>query len=206
MAATAVVLGRRCYPAATIDAAVKIAETLDHPLLAGELGGNTPYGFDLDNSPAALAERSDTSRPLVLVSTTGTQLICEAAQVASVVYAASLRNYSAQAAHLMSGVGRVEIVGAGSRGEFREEDQLCSAWIAEKLLEAGFEPEGATRSIIERWRGASVTEILTGNSARFLRSTGRERDLDFIVEHVDDAEGVFEFAGGQILMRPRVSA
>src|SRR3989440_9309485 len=204
-AVTGVALGRRCFPAPTLEAAVPLAAKLTNPLLIGELGGSMPYGFDMNNSPAKLESRTDIHRPMLLLSTSGTRLIC-GAQESQAMYVACLRNYTAQANYLITHHPKVAVIGAGSRGEFREEDQLCCAWIAEKLLRAGYEPEGATRSIIERWRGASVTEILTGNSARFLRSTGRERDLDFIVEHVDDAEGVFEFAGGQILMRPRVSA
>ncbi len=33
------------------------------PLLVGELGGNMPFGFDLNNSPAALADRTDVAAP-----------------------------------------------------------------------------------------------------------------------------------------------
>jgi len=200
VAVTAAVMGRRCFPAATIDAAVEVAEHLERPLLVGELGGNMPYGFDLDNSPAALAERSDTARPLVLVSTSGTQLMCEAAQAATATYAACLRNFAAQAAHLIAHHARVALVGAGSRGEFREEDQLCCAWIGQRLLAAGYEPEGDARSLVERWRDASVSEILSSNSVRFLRATGRERDLDYILAHVDDVDAVFAYTHGEIVM------
>jgi len=200
MAVTSVLLGRRCFPAATIDSGIQIAQGLSNPILAGELGGNMPYGFDIDNSPAALVKRSDTARPMVMVSTSGTQLICESAQVASVVYTACLRNFSAQAARLVAQHPRVSIVGAGSRGEFREEDQLCCAWIAEQLLDSGYAPEGDTASLVDRWRGAAVTDILMSNSVRFLRSTGREQDLDFILEHVDDSNAVFRFEDGEIVM------
>jgi 2-phosphosulfolactate phosphatase len=197
-AVTAVWLGRPCFPAATIDAAVQLAEHLQAPLLAGELGGHTPYGFDLDNSPAAIAARTDVDRPLVLVSTTGTQLICEAAQATSNVYVACLRNVSAQATHLALNASSVCLVGAGSRGEFREEDQLCCAWIAERLARQGFEPVGAAPSLIERWRNASVSDILSSNSVRFLRSTGRDQDIDFVLQHVDDCPAVFAYAHSQI--------
>lgn len=201
MVVTSALLGRRCFPAATIDSAIHIASGLRDPILAGELGGNMPYGFDLDNSPAALASRSDIARPMVTVSTSGTQLICDAAQTASVVYAACLRNYSAQAAWLLAHHPNVALVGAGSRGEFREEDQLCCAWIAERLLDrGGYQPLGNTVALVERWRGAALTDMLMSNSVRFLRSTGRERDLDFILQHVDDTDAVFRFEHGEIVM------
>ena len=43
------------------------------------------------------------------------------------------------------------VIGAGSRGEFREEDQLCCAWVGDLLVEAGYEPADArTADVIAR--------------------------------------------------------
>ena len=56
-AATAVALGRRCYPVPSIEAALPLAARLSEPLLVGELGGNMPFGFDLTNSPFEVAAR-----------------------------------------------------------------------------------------------------------------------------------------------------
>ena len=61
---TAVALGRRCFPVPSLDAAVPLAAKLTNPLLVGELGGNMPYGFDLNNSPADLEARTDIHRPM----------------------------------------------------------------------------------------------------------------------------------------------
>lgn len=201
MAVTAVTQGRRCYPVPTLDAAVERAEGLDDPLLAGELGGNMPYGFDMDNSPAALVQRTDTSRPLVLLSTSGTQLIGEAARVAPVVYAACLRNVTAQARHLQR-YPRVALIGAGSRAEFREEDQLCCAWIAGQLIEAGHAADPATHAVVRRWQDQPVEALLVSNSVKYLRSTGREDDLEFVLRHVDDVDAVFRLEQDELVMRP----
>ena len=70
--ATAVALGRECFPVPTIEAAVEVAAKLVEPFLVGELGGNMPYGFDLNNSSAALELRTDVHRPMVILSTSGT--------------------------------------------------------------------------------------------------------------------------------------
>ncbi|MDQ3812299.1 MAG: 2-phosphosulfolactate phosphatase [Chloroflexota bacterium] len=196
---TALALGRRCFPTPTIDAAVEAAEQLDEPLLAGELGGNVPYGFDVDNSPADLLARTDTSRPLVLVSTSGTQLICDSGKIAAATYAACLRNYRAQADYLVGRHPRVALIGAGSRGEFREEDQLCCAWLGERLMRAGYEPEGDAQALIERWQGARVEDLLVSNSVKFLRASGRERDLEFVLSHVDDTDVVAAYYDGEII-------
>src|SRR5205085_231772 len=72
-AVTAVALGRICFPVPSLEAAVRIEAKLERPLLVGELGGNMPHGFDLTNSPAALAKRTDVSRPMILLSSSGTK-------------------------------------------------------------------------------------------------------------------------------------
>jgi 2-phosphosulfolactate phosphatase len=195
---TGIAQGRRCFAAESLDAAVCLAERLPNPLLVGELGGNMPYGFHLTNSPAQLAERTDTHRPMLLLSTSGTALI-GAAREAQVVYAACLRNYTAQAELLVGRYERVALVGAGSRREFRDEDQLCCARIGSALVAAGYEPLGCTAEIIERWRGAPVETILGGNSARYLTDTGQQQDLEFILEHVDDLDCVAQLEGDELV-------
>src|SRR4051794_3451329 len=64
-AMSAAVLGRRCFPAASLPAATELAARVPGALLAGELRGEVPDGFDLDNSPAAISARTDVDRPLV---------------------------------------------------------------------------------------------------------------------------------------------
>lgn len=197
-AITAVAQGRRCFPVPSIEAAVPLAARLTNPLLVGELGGNMPYGFDLNNSPADLESRTDIHRPMILLSTAGTRLICKADE-SQAMYVASMRNYSATAAHVATYHPRVAVIGAGSRGEFREEDQCCCAWIAELLVKAGYEPENAqTSAWIERWSGQPIEEIATGGSADYLRNSGQVRDLEFILSHVDDLPEVYRFERGQI--------
>src|SRR5215217_7039290 len=77
-AVTGVALNRRCFPTPSLEAAFALATRLNDPLLVGELGGNMPYGFDLTNSPAAMALQPDISRPMVLLSTSGTKVLCAA--------------------------------------------------------------------------------------------------------------------------------
>ena len=92
------------------------------------------------------------------------------------------------------------MIGAGTRGEFREEDQLCCAWIAKGLIQRGFQPENErTSEIIERWRHASVEVIRDGNSAAYLNRSGQTQDLDFILAHVDDLPFVYQFIGDQVV-------
>jgi 2-phosphosulfolactate phosphatase len=186
-AVTAVASGRACYPAASLDVALALTAALENPLLVGELGGSMPFGFELNNSPAALVRRADVERPMVLLSTTGTRLFCETGP-RDAVYAACLRNRTAQVEQLIGRHDRVAVIGAGARGEFREEDQLCCAWIAERLVQSGYEPVGPTADLINQWHGAPVEVIATGNSAEYLRRTNQLDDLEFILHHVDDLD------------------
>ena len=198
-AVTGVALGRRCFPAPTLEAAVPLAARLPDPLLVGELGGSTPYGFDLNNSPADLASRTDIHRPMLLLSTSGTSLICGAA-AGQAVYVACLRNYRAQITYLAAHHPLVAVIGAGSRGEFRQEDQLCCAWIAAGLSAAGYQPQnGRTGAIVARWSNTPVDTIVEGASAEYLRKTGQSRDLEFILTHVDDLEAVYRFEEGEVV-------
>lgn len=199
-AITAAASGRRCFPAPSAEAALAIAAELDNPLLAGEQDGNVPGSFEMDNSPALLSERTDTHRPLVLVSSSGTRVIHEAAGC-DAVYLASFRNYSALPAHLARRHGRVAVIGAGTKGEFREEDQICCAWIAAALMMRGYVGENPeTYSVVNRWQDAPPSACLCSNSIGFLKRTGKLQDLDYILAHIDDLQRIFEVRNGEVTM------
>jgi 2-phosphosulfolactate phosphatase len=199
-AVTAVALGRRCFPVPSIEAALPLAARLHAPLLVGELGGNMPYGFDMTNSPAEIAARSDVMRPMILLSTSGTQVIHEARDADS-VYAACFRNYRAQARHLAGRHPRVALIGAGSRGEFRDEDQMCCAWIADALVQRGYVAEtAATAEIVKRWRAAPEDAFLQSKSVEYLRRSNQLRDLEFIQAHFDDLDSVFAMRHDELQM------
>jgi len=201
-AITAVTLGWRCFPVADLASAAATAERLEQPLLAGELGGNVPFGFDLDNSPAALVQRRDTWRDLVLLSSSGTRLLARQAG-RTPIYAACLRNAAAQAEQLQRNHQHVALIGATSRGEFREEDQLCCARIAAALIRAGYEPLGETLEVVNRWHQAPIdAAFAASHSVQFLAATGRTADLAFIRGHVDDLQTTFVVRDGELVMVP----
>ena len=197
-AITAAALGRSLYPAGSIEAAVRLAADLDRPILAGELGGVQPYGFDLQNSPTQIEALDGASRPIILLSTSGTRLMAEASAVAS-TYVACLRNVSALAAHLAGLQRDVRVLGADSRGEFREEDQLCAARIARVLARGGYRvADSATEQVLERFAEAPDDAFLEGRSAKYLRDTDQEEDLAFVLDHIDDLDDVFVLEGGEV--------
>lgn len=198
-ATTALSLGRRVYPASTTDDAMVLASKLENPLLVGELGGNMPYGFDMTNSPAEIEKRTDVRRPMILVSTSGTQLLMNTNGCKS-VFAGCFRNLTALARHLADRHERIALLGAGTRGQFRREDQMGCAWIAERLVEAGYCPETPqTEEYISKWRGVSPEEISYGKSAEYLRKSGQDHDLEFVLNHIDDLDTVGALIDGELV-------
>jgi len=202
MAISAVAAGWRCYVVPTLEAARSLQRKLGNAVLAGELGGEVPTGFDMNNSPVELTARTDSHRPLILLSSSGTHLIhragrCEAA------YLACLRNYTALTENLAGRYHRIALIGAGSRGEFREEDEMCCAWIAERLMRHGYQAENAaTKERVNRWKDAPAATCFEGHSVDYLRRTGQLKDLDFILAHVDDLNAIFGFREGYVTMMP----
>jgi 2-phosphosulfolactate phosphatase len=197
-AVTAAALGRRVYPAGSIEAAVRLAADLERPILAGELGGVQPYGFDLQNSPTQIAALEESTRPIILLSTSGTRLIAEAVRHGT-TYVGCLRNAAALAARLAARRQDVLILGADSRGEFREEDQLCAARIARSLIEDGYDlADGATADVHARYGAAGDDAFVQGRSACYLRDTGQEQDLEFVLAHIDDLDTVFVVEDGEV--------
>ncbi|MGD0907615.1 MAG: 2-phosphosulfolactate phosphatase [Candidatus Acidiferrales bacterium] len=198
-AITAVALGRRCFPVPSVEVAKRLQTRLTNPLLAGEVGGYVLEGFEANNSPAEIAMRRDIERPLVLISSSGTKLI-HAARKSDFTYLASFRNHSTLSQHLIDRHSKVALIGAGTRGEFREEDQICCAWIARQLIAEGYEPENArTTQIVDVWGAAPEDACLCSQSAEYLRRSGQTRDLDFTLSHIDDLPFVYMMKDDEVV-------
>lgn len=207
-ATTALALGRKVYPVRSVDDAYELAEQFVNPLLAGELGGNVPYGFDVTNSPVQMVahtqipcgEYTSAGRPVILVSSSGAELLSNAAN-ADDVYLGCLRNVSAVSKHIADHHTQIAILGAGTRGVFRREDQLCCAWIAARLQEHGFEcVDKESAKMTAYWKNKQVDVIRFGKSAEYLTNTGQVHDLEYILHHQDDLDVVPKMAVNGMLV------
>ena len=199
-AVTAVAGGRRCYPVSSVSEARTLSASLQDALVAGESSGDQPSWFQLQNSPSALIARDDPERPLVLLSSSGTPLL-RAAERFAPTYVACLRNRSAVVRHLLrTRHDGIALLGAGTHGEFREEDQLCCAWIGAALTADGYRArDSATADLIEQWRDARLDDLASGRSADYLRRTGQESDLSFVLAHDDDIDVAHRLADGEVV-------
>ena len=50
--------------------------------------------------------------------------------------------------------------------------------------------------MIHEWADASVDVLAEGPSADFLRNTGRDSDIHFVLHHVDDVDGYVVMRNG----------
>jgi 2-phosphosulfolactate phosphatase len=202
-AVTAVASGHRCYPAASLEDARRLAASVRDPLLAGEIEGRIPRGFHIQNSPVAVARlpRQRGPRDVILLSTSGTLLMSNAMSC-DVAYAGCLRNVTAQAEQLVAEGRSVALLGAGSGGAFRLEDQICCALIARHLVQHGFVAGRETAAFLETHAGAGPTDFLESDSVAYLRRTDQGSDLRFILSHVDDLAEVFTLRDGELVAAP----
>jgi 2-phosphosulfolactate phosphatase len=201
VATTVIETGRKCFFAPNVEEAVTIAKQLENPLLMGEIGGNMPYGFDLRNSPVDITNRKDTTRPVVLVSSSGIPLL-SSLNACNSLFVACLRNWTATVNQIAPEYNNVDVLAAPTRGEFREEDKLCCAWIAAGLIKQGFEPaDEKTKQLIEEWKNQPADVCCSGNSAKYLRETGQENDLEFIISHTNDFNYALLAKGNEIIKK-----
>jgi 2-phosphosulfolactate phosphatase len=197
-AVTAVAMGRRCYAAPTLQTANELAAKVPDALLVGEVGGVMPPGFHMNNSPAELAARTD-KQPVIMLSSSGTQLI-DRIRKNPRGYIACFRNWKSTVRALDYECRSVVVIGAGTRGVFREEDQMCAAWIAAGLVEKGYVPgDLRTDELIGRWTCAQPADFLISDSVSYLKRSNQTGDLDFILSHFDDIDSAFKIVGNQIV-------
>jgi len=153
----------------------------------------------MDNSPATLASRQDVWRPAVLTSSSGVPTILRARRHAA-VFPASLQNVKALVEYLAGFRRPVAVIGAGTRGAFREEDQLGCAMVVAGLMTEGFVPaDGTTLSLVEDWAGERIDAILTSESAKWLAANDKQADVAFVLENVNNLDLVVTLAGSELV-------
>jgi phosphosulfolactate phosphohydrolase-like enzyme len=186
---TAVAQGRPAFVAASPEDAVRLAEGLERPLLAGTDDGRVTR-FEMPDSPAALARHEDRQRPLVLCSPPGTDMITNASSSAAgspEVLVASFRNLTATVNHIVRHHRRVAVLAAGHHDELSCEDVMAAARIVQMLLQRGFEAADLrTGELTRRWGPIEVALAGWGNGAARLRTAGQAQDVEFVLGHVDD--------------------
>ncbi|OAI43606.1 hypothetical protein AYO38_10560 [bacterium SCGC AG-212-C10] len=152
-------------------------------LLAGEVGGLPPDGFELGNSPVDASEIDADGRGAVLFTTNGTAALCALAAHGHVI-AGALANATA-VAHAIADFEHVCIVCAGNEGglRFALEDFAAAGAIISRVqrLHPGAELGDAaglaiTQPGYENWLAVGLPQQ-TGASARMIASSEHGRKL-----------------------------
>jgi len=148
----------------TVDEAFELRKQDSRLLLAGEVNGYPIDGFDLPNSPSAIAGLDLRNRRLVLRTTAGTQGVVRAVH-AGQLFAASLCVARATAESIKrlhpSTVTFVE-TGVRSKGG-GEEDIACSDYIVSILKEAPLGISDIQRQVRNSSAAAKFTGSLDGD-------------------------------------------
>ena len=77
---------------------------------------------------------------------------------------------------------------------------MCCAWIARLLLQAGFTAENEeTLTIANRWNGAAADACLASHSADYLIRSDQMDDLEFVLNHVNDLDAVYQLFDQEVL-------
>lgn len=178
---------RQVLAAQTLEQAREAAQKVPGRLLCGERHTKTPPGFDYNNSPAQFAQIDLSGRELILTTSNGTRALFSCPED-STRLAGSFYNAQAVVSHALSLAqernGNISIVCAGEYGYFSLEDTTCAGYLALEILRQ--QPECEVRdsvygaiALYESYPAARLLEY--AQSARDLRASGQERDLDFCV-------------------------
>lgn len=147
-------------------------------ILAGERNCVVPPGFDCDNSPQAMLER--TGKELVLTTSNGTVAIVAAAHRARTVLLASALNLAAVTTAIDAltdpGESVVQLVCAGGSGRPCIEDAYVAGMIARELRGARSDSALIAEALAQRY-GTASQALRAAAHARVLADRGLDADL-----------------------------
>ncbi|GAA5336525.1 MULTISPECIES: 2-phosphosulfolactate phosphatase [Thermus] len=155
-------------------------------VLAGEVGGLKPPGFDLGNSPREALEAPVGGKVVVMSTTNGTKAAHAAAKTGKHVLLASL--YNAHAAARLArelATEEVAILCAGKEGRAGLDDLYTAGVLAEYLgLLGEVEPEDGARIAlaVKRAYQDPLEALSLSAAAQALKGVGLEGDVPFAAQ------------------------
>lgn len=146
-------------------------------VLAGEQRCVRVPGFELGNSPAALASAPPLGEELVLATTNGSPAIIAASRRADHVLVGCLLNLRALVGAIPTG-SRVTIVCSGTDGRAALEDVYLAGRIVAALGGSRTDAARVAECVAERY-ATPLEPLAASANAAVLRSTGQARDIDW---------------------------
>ena len=186
---TALAYGAECIiPCLTVEEARQVAGARDGALLGGERQGQRLPGFDLGNSPAEYRPETVRDKTIVFTTTNGTKAMTRCIGAGKILVG-SLVNRSA-VCRAIADDERVDIVCAGTNGQFSMEDALAAGAIAQGLKD--WTLDDAAYLCKTLWESQASDHVLAQSlGGRNLIGLGMEADLT-LANQVDHFEIVPE--------------
>jgi 2-phosphosulfolactate phosphatase len=154
-------------------------------LLGGERHALPIDGFDYSNSPLEYTAERVRNKGIVLTTTNGTLALSKCGSAGEVLIGAFL-NHLALTDYLSAQNLPVELICAGTNGEFSLDDFLCAGLICSTLQKSGgFEFDDLGRLAIQSWIQSSldIHAALSGASHyNVLKSKGFDEDLEYCLK------------------------
>jgi 2-phosphosulfolactate phosphatase len=179
---------KQVLAAQTLEQAREAAQKLPNHLLCGERHTKIPPGFDYNNSPAQFAQIDLSGRNLILTTSNGTRALF-ACPKQSTRLAGSFYNAQAVVSYALALAQErdcnISIVCAGEYDYFSLEDAVCAGYLALELLhrQPACEVRDSVHGAIALYESYPAARLLEyAQSARDLRASGQERDLDFCLK------------------------
>ncbi len=174
--------------AGDVETARRYAAGLDEVVLAGEVDGLAPPGFDFGNSPVELSKAALVGKPVVFVTTNGTAAI-RAVRHAGPVLVGALRNGAAVCHEAWKVAQPLEanltVVCAGRGGAVGLDDVYCAGYLVDRLLHSG-EPaltDAAAAALrLYRCEPDALTLFRQSAAGRHVIGLGLSADVDYCAE------------------------
>lgn len=180
---------RSLYPSATVDDAVKLAQSLGRKdvLLCGERGARKIEGFDLGNSPLEFTSEVVSDKVVVMTTTNGTAALLSGSAADRCIVASYL-NLDAAAQDLAAAGAPIVLLCAGREGRFSMDDALCAGSLVQairarlnvnvRMNDAAF----AATALERRYRGRLGSVITRTSAARQIIDAGLRDDIAYCLE------------------------
>ncbi len=194
---------REIIPVITIDFAIKVSGNAfgGQTLLGGERNTKMVEGFNLGNSPAEYKPEVVSGKSIILYTTNGSKSIVKA-KFSEKLFICCFNNLHSVANHLLALKKDVEIVCAGTSGNFNLEDAVCAGKLLSEMQKIDdtleFNDSGRASLNLNKSFGRNLTKMLKETDhGKLLIQNGFSTDLKMCAQ-LGTTDLIPYFASGAI--------
>lgn len=156
---------REVVPVSTVDFAMKVSGNAfgGQTILGGERNTKKVEGFNLGNSPLEYTQEIVAGKSIILYTTNGSKAIVKA-KFSENLFICCFNNLPAITNHLLKLNKDLDIICAGSNGNFNMEDAVCAGSLINEMKKQGGSLEisdsGRASLVLNKSFGKSITKLL----------------------------------------------